>query len=63
MHIKSLKHSKIKVAILSKKRRESSIVKALKSYDRSEHPVGETLPDTTFLGSEGTGGIKCRKNE
>ena len=47
MHIKSAKHNKMKQAVLSKKSRDVSIVEALKCYDRSEHPIGETLSDDT----------------
>ena len=46
MHIKAAKHVKGK-ALTSKQTSELSIVEALKRYDKSAHPVGETLPDST----------------
>ena len=47
LHIKAAKHVKGKEALISKQTSELSIVEALKRYDKSAHPVGETLPDST----------------
>ena len=47
LHIKAAKHVKGKEALISKQTSELSIVEALKRYDKSVHPVGETLPDST----------------
>ena len=47
LHIKVAKHVKGKEALTSKQTSELSIVEALKRYDKSAHPVGETLPDST----------------
>ena len=47
LHIKVAKHVKGKEALTSKQTSELSIVKVLKRYDKSAHPVGETLPDST----------------
>ena len=47
LHIKAVKHVKGKEALTSKQTSELSIVEALKRYDKSAHPVGETLPDST----------------
>lgn len=46
LHIKAAKHVKGKEALISKQTSELSIVEALKRYDKSAHPVGETLPDS-----------------
>ena len=49
MHIKSFKHLRSKQTVASKSKTEQSIVEALKCYDRSEHPAGESLPDSTCI--------------
>ena len=48
-HINSTKHQKGKERITLKTKNEQSIVEALKRYDSSEHPKGETLPDSTCI--------------
>ena len=48
-HINSIKHQKGKERLTSKKKGEQSIVEALKRYDTSEHPKGETLPDSVRI--------------
>ena len=47
LHIKAAKHVKEKETLISKQTSELSIVEALKRYDKSAHPVGESLPDLT----------------
>ena len=44
-HVTSSKHQKGKERLANKRKSEHSIVEALKQYDQSEHPKGETLPD------------------
>lgn len=52
LHIKSAKHLKGIERVSSKQKKEESIVEALKRYDHSENPVGETLPDSVRVSSE-----------
>lgn len=44
LYIKSEKHSKGKIQLQSKNKREQNIVQALQKYDEETYPVGETLP-------------------
>ena len=44
-HIKFAKHTSGKKRLKSKTQDEMEIGKALKLYDTSEHPEGESLPD------------------
>lgn len=44
-HIASQKHLKGKEKVASREKRERDIVESLRLYDRTVHPVGETLPD------------------
>ena len=47
LHIQSAKHTKGKQAIITKEKRELTIVEALQKHDKVECPVGETLPVST----------------
>ena len=42
-HIKSVKHTNSKLKVVAKESRTMKITKALKNYDASAHPKGETL--------------------
>ena len=49
LHIASQKHKRSKVRVVQKERQERTICDALKVYDKSIHPVGETLPDSVRI--------------
>ena len=44
-HVKSIKHTNSKAKLKTKQAREKNIATALQKYDKTVHPVGETLPD------------------
>lgn len=45
-HVESLKHESGKERLSQKKKREMSIVHAMKNYDQEVHPKGEMLSDS-----------------
>ena len=44
LHCRSEKHTRGKIKLATKEKREQDIVKALGAYDKEIHPVGESLP-------------------
>lgn len=49
LHIKSAKHARGKERLSSRKKRDESIIQALRKYDEKYHPEGECLPSATRL--------------
>ena len=47
LHLKSVKHQHGRARLSLKEKREQGIVAALKSFDSTQHPLGESLPNST----------------